>query len=97
MNDKEEPHQATKEPSQPSCSYTPSTEPLPKGIMKSTPKMDLIVSKIWQQPNHEQITTTTIEDSSTEDYPVQPPIKKIEVVYLDSSESTNNKPRQPST
>ena len=56
--------------------------------MISTPSMDKIVNKIWRHPNHENVTT--LDDSSTEDFPVQPPIKQIEVVYLDSSESTHN-------
>ena len=43
--------------------------------------------KIWQQPNHEQVTTATPDDNSAHDYQVQPPIKKIEIVYLDSTGS----------
>ena len=56
--------------------------------MKSTPKMDKLVDKIWKQPNHEEVIT--LGDSSNEDFHVQPPIKKIEAVFLDSSESTQN-------
>ena len=56
--------------------------------MKSTPRMDKIVNNICKQPNHEDVTT--LDDSSTDDFPVQPPIKQIEVVYLDSSESAHN-------
>ena len=52
--------------------------------MKSTPKWDKLVEKIWSQPNHE---STGLEMSSTEDFPIQPPIKKVEVVYLDSTTS----------
>ena len=57
--------------------------------MKSTPKMDKNVNKIWNQPNHEY---TSIDNSSAEDFPIQPPIKQIEIVYHDSttSENTNN-------
>ena len=50
--------------------------------------MDKIVNKIWKKPNHADVTT--LDDSLTEDFPVQPPIKQIEVAYLDSSESTHN-------
>ena len=63
-------------------------ETQPKGIMKSTPRMDKLVNKIRKQPNHEDVTI--LIGSSTEDFPVQPPINQIEVVYLDSSEGTNN-------
>ena len=75
------------QPSQPSCAYSPPIEKRPQGIMKSTPWMDKIVPKIWKQPNHE---VTTKDDSSTEDFPVQRPIKKIEVVYLDATTSTDH-------
>ena len=79
----------------PSCSFTPpitKTSTKPTDIMKSTSKIDKRVKKIWQQkPDHEALqATTTLDDSSTEDYPVQPPIKKVELVYLDSTESTEN-------
>ena len=50
--------------------------------------MDKLVDKIWKQPNHEEVIT--LGDTSNEDFPVQPPIKNIEVVFLDSSESTQN-------
>ena len=74
---------------QPSCSYSPPVQKFPQGIMKSTPKIDKIVVKIWNQPNH---GNTDIDNSSVDDFPIQPPIKQIEVVYLDSttSENTNN-------
>ena len=53
--------------------------------------MDKIVNKIWNQPKHEY---ACIDNSSAEDFPIQPPppIKQIEIVYLDSttSENTNN-------
>ena len=55
-------------PSQPSCSYSP-----PKGTMKSSPKNDKIVDKMWKRPGHEEVII--LGDSSTEDFPVQPPIK----------------------
>ena len=48
------------QPSQRSCAYSPAIEKRPQGIMKSTPRMDKIVSKIWKQPNHE---VTTKDDS----------------------------------
>ena len=54
--------------------------------MKLTPKMDKLVDKIWKGQNHEDVIT--LGDSSNEDFPVQPPNKKIEVVFLDSSKST---------
>ena len=71
---------------QASSSYSPPARTLPQGIMKSTPKLDKLVEKIWSQPNHE---STGLEVSSTEDFPIQPPIKKVEVVYLDSTTSEN--------
>ena len=77
---------AVPQPSQPSCGYSPPIEKRPQGIMKSTPRMDKIVSKIRKQPTHEVIIK---DDSSTEDFPIQPPIKKIEVVYLDTTTSDN--------
>ena len=63
MNDNNEPTQCAQEPSQPSCSYSTPIEAEPKGIIKSTPRMDRIVNKIWKQPNHEDVTT--LDDSST--------------------------------
>ena len=69
---------------QTSSSFSPPSRKLPQGIMKSTPKWDKLVEKIWSQPNHE---STGLEMSSTEDFPIQPPIKKVEVVYLDSTTS----------
>ena len=60
--------------------------------MKSSPKIEDVVQKIWNSPRKEE--TIILGDSSTEDYPVQPPIKNIEVVFLDSSESVQ--PSQPS-
>ena len=74
------------QPNQTCCSYSQSLQKRPQGIMKLTPRMDKIVAKIWTQPNHE---TTAIEDSSADDFPIQPPIKKIEVVYLDTTTSEN--------
>ena len=76
-------------PGLPSCSYTP-----PKGIMKSSPKKK-IVEKIWKSPGHDEVTI--LGESSTEDFPVQPPIKQIEVVFLDSSENTQNTGTQDET
>ena len=67
------PQQKDTEPCKPSCSYAEAPATLPKSIMKSKPKIDKIVTKIWQRPNHEQ--TVTIDESSTDDFPVQPPIK----------------------
>ena len=84
MHDNNEPAQASTT-DQPSCSYSPPMEQRPHGTMKSTPRMDRIVTNIWKQPNPEEVTT--IDDSSNEDFP-QPPIKNIEVVYPDSSENT---------
>ena len=77
-------------PDQPCCSYSP-----PKSIMKSTPRMEKIIDKIWKQPNHEEVIT--LVDSSTEDFPIQPPIRQIEVVFLDSSENTQNTGTQDGT
>ena len=51
MNDNNE---ATRE-NQPSCSYSTPLQQRPQGIMKSTPRIDKIVDKIWNQPNHESI------------------------------------------
>ena len=60
--------------------------------MKSSPKIDTMVSNIWQQQPIRKIVqaTSTLDDSSTDEYSVQPPIKKIEVVYLNSTGSTAN-------
>ena len=55
--------------------------------MKSTPRLDKIVDKIWNQPNHE---STALDNSSADDFPIQPPIRQIEVVYLDTTTSGNN-------
>ena len=77
----------------PSCSYSTAINeknPVPKGIMMSTPKMDKFVTKILQQPDSEQVQATTLDDSPTDYFPVQLPLKQIEVVYLDSTESTGN-------
>ena len=82
MNDNNESTQSN----QPSCSYSPTVQKRSQGIMKSTPKLDKIVNKIWNQPNHEG---TTLDNSSTDDFPIQPPILQIEVVYLDSTTSNN--------
>ena len=62
-------------PGLPSCSYTP-----PKGIMKSSPKIDKTVEKTWKSPGHDEVII--LGDISTEDFPVQPQIKQIEVVFL---------------
>ena len=86
----QESQQKNTQADRPSCSYSPVImEPnaIPKGIMKSSPKL---VKKIYQQPIHEQNQATTLDDSSADDYPVLPPIKQIEVVYLDSTKSTAN-------
>ena len=63
--------------------------------MKSSPKIDKIVEKIWKSPGHDEVVI--LGDSSTEDFPVQPPIKQIEVVFLDSSEKTQNTGTQNET
>ena len=81
MNDNNESTQAN----QPSCSYSPPVQKRPQGIMKSTLRLDKIV-KIWNQPNHE---STTLNNSSADDFPIQPPIRQIEVVYLDTTTSDN--------
>ena len=82
MNDNNESTQAN----QPSCSYSPPVQNRPQGIMKSTPRLDKIVTKIWNQPNHE---STTLENRSADDFPIEPPIRQIEVVYLDTTTSHN--------
>ena len=82
MNDNNESTQAN----QPSCSYSPPVQKRPQGIMKSTPRLDKIVDKIWNQPNHER---TTFDNSSADDFPIQPPIRQIEVVNLDTTTSDN--------
>ena len=56
--------------------------------MKSTLRLDKIVDKIWNQSNHE---STALNNSSADDFPIQPPIRQIEVVYLDKTTSKNNK------
>ena len=80
MIDNKEPTQDT------SGSSSPLVTKRPQGIMKSTPRIDKIVNKIWSQPSHERIT---IDNSSADDFPIQPPIRKIEVVYLDTTTSEN--------
>ena len=82
MNDNNQSTQAN----QPSCSYSAPVQKRPKGIMKSTPRLDKIVNKIWNQPNHE---SKTLDKSSADDFPIQPPIRQIEVVYLDTTASDN--------
>ena len=64
-----------------------STSTTPKGIIKSKPKMDKLVIKIWQQkPESEAFhLTTTLDDTSIDDSPVQPAGKKIKLVFLDST------------
>ena len=54
--------------------------------MKSTPRLDKIVNKIWNQPNHE---STTLDNSSADNFPIQPTIRQIEVVYLDTTTPDN--------
>ena len=70
MNDNNESTKAN----QPSCSYSPPVQKRPQGIMKFTPRLDKIVNKIWNQPNHE---STTHDNSSANDFPIQPPIRQI--------------------
>ena len=65
---------------------TPPVQNHPQGILESTPRLDKIVNKIWNQPNHE---STTLDNSSADDFPIQPPIRQIEVVYLDTTTSDN--------
>ena len=77
---------ATQE-NQPSCSYSSPLQQRPQGITKSTPQLDKIVEKIWNQSNHE---STALDNSSADDFPIQPPIRQIEVVYLDTTTSENN-------
>ena len=80
MIDNNEPTQDT------SGSASPLVTKRVQGIMKSTPRLDKIVNDIWSQPSHERIT---IDNSSADDFPIQPPIRKIEVVYLDTTTSEN--------
>ena len=80
MIDNNEPTQDT------SGSASPLVTKRIQGIMKSTPRLDKIVNNIWSQPSHERIT---IDNSSADDFPIQPPIRKIEVVYLDTTTSEN--------
>ena len=70
-------------PSHSSCSCSP-----PEGTMKSTPRLEKIIDKIWKQPSHEEVIN--LGDSSTEDFPIHSPIRQIDVVFLDSSENTQN-------
>ena len=70
-------------PSHPSCSHSP-----PKCTMKSTPRLEKTIDKTWKQQSHEEVIT--LDDSTTEDFPIQPPIRQIEVVFLDSSENMEN-------
>ena len=83
MNDSIE---ATQE-NQPSWSYSPPLQQRPQGIMKSTPRLNKIVDKIWNQQDHE---STALDNSSADNFPIQPPIRQIEVVYLDTTTSENN-------
>ena len=80
-----------------SCSFTPDTTPaVPKGIMKSTPKVDKIVSNIWkrQQEKEKQspdkdITVVTIEDTSSEISPGK--VTQIpEVIHLESTDEPHD-------
>ena len=82
MNDNNESTQAN----QPSCSYSSPVHKRPQGIMKSTPRLDKILDRIWNQPHHE---STTLDNSSADDFPIQPPIRSVEVVYLDTTTSDN--------
>ena len=82
MNDNNESTQSN----QPSSSYSPPVQKRPQGIMKSTPRLDKIVNRIWNQPNHE---STSLGNSSADGFPIQPPIRPIEVVYLDTTTSDN--------
>ena len=76
-----------------SCSYTADPKNThPKGIMKSTPKVDKTVSNIWkrQQSSSEQsptkdFTIETIENTSTENSPGKQK-QTIEVVNLESTD-----------
>ena len=81
---------------EPSCPYTVHNSPTvgqQKGIMKSNPKVDKIVSKMWKRqqpmedtpPTQNNMRVLTIEDTSTEDSPGQP-AKKIEAINLESTE-----------
>ena len=83
MNNNNEATQAN----QPSCSYSPPVQKRPQGIMKSTPRLDENVDKIWNQPNQE---STALDNSSADDFPTQPPIRQIEVVYLDTTTCEDN-------
>ena len=84
MNDNNESTQAN----QPSCSYSPPVQKRPQEIMKSTLRLDKIFDKIWNQPNLE---STALDNSSADDFPIQPPIRQIEVVYLETTTSETNR------
>ena len=64
-----------------------------QGIMKSAPKVDKVMNKMWKRqqsvedtpPNQRNITVVTIEDTSTEDSPDQP-TKHIEIINLESQD-----------
>ena len=84
---------SSKSAAEPSCSFTlnPEVNEL-KRIMKSTPKVNKIVSNIWkrqhsiaEQTPTKDITVVTIEDTSTEDSPGDP-TQMIQVVNLESTE-----------
>ena len=73
MNDKQQsPQQMETSIDDPSCSYSAYIE-------KTSPKTERLVSQIWQQqPNRETIqATSNLDDSSTDDYLVQPNINKM--------------------
>ena len=90
--------------SEPSCSYTLPSSPdvlQTKGIMKSTPKVDKILNKIWKNnnlqrrklltfpPNRENISVVTIEHTSKDGFPGQP-TKKLQVINRESTEEQTN-------
>ena len=80
------------DPPEQSCWHTANvTSSIPKGILKSTPKVDKIVSNIWkrQQANTEQppdkdITVVTIEDTSSENSPGKV-TQRPQVINLEST------------
>ena len=82
------------DPPEQSCSDTANvTSSIPKGIMKSTPKVDKIVSNVWkrQQANTEQppdkdiTVVTTIEDTSSENSPGKV-TQRPQVINLESTD-----------
>ena len=93
MNDETTTPSKGADPPEQSCSYTANvTSSIPKGIMKSTPKVGKIVSNIWkrQQANTEQspdkdITVVTIEDTSPENSPGKV-TQRPQVINLESTD-----------